>query len=60
MKEEPGKPVLSRLKAWIERLQPSLRRLRPVAAVATFAESTKIEMDLRLEAALVILNHLAV
>jgi len=37
--------------AWIERLQPSLRRLRPVAAVATFAESTKIEMDLRLEAA---------
>lgn len=37
--------------AWIERLQPSLRRLRPVAAVDTFAASTKIEMDLRLEAA---------
>lgn len=37
--------------AWIERLQPNLRRLRPVAAVDTFAESTKIEMDLRLEAA---------
>ncbi len=37
--------------AWIERLQPGLRRLRPVAAVKTFAASTKIEMDLRLEAA---------
>jgi ubiquinone biosynthesis protein len=37
--------------AWIERLQPSLRRLRPVAAVEIFAASTKIEMDLRLEAA---------
>ena len=37
--------------AWIERLQPNLRRLRPVAAVETFAASTKIEMDLRLEAA---------
>ncbi len=37
--------------SWVERLQPSLRRLRPVAAVDTFAASTKIEMDLRLEAA---------
>ncbi|MGI9494294.1 MAG: AarF/UbiB family protein, partial [Geminicoccaceae bacterium] len=37
--------------AWIERLQPNLRRLKPVAAVETFAASTKIEMDLRLEAA---------
>lgn len=37
--------------AWIERLQPGLRRLRPVASVETFAASTKIEMDLRLEAA---------
>lgn len=36
---------------WIERLQPNLRRLRPVAAVETFAASTRIEMDLRLEAA---------
>ena len=37
--------------AWIERLQPNLRRLRPVAAVDTFAASTRTEMDLRLEAA---------
>lgn len=37
--------------AWVERLQPSLRRLRPVATVETLAASTKIEMDLRLEAA---------
>ena len=35
----------------VERTQPRLRRLRPVAAVATFAESVRIEMDLRLEAA---------
>jgi ubiquinone biosynthesis protein len=39
------------LAAGLERWQPSLRRLRPVAAVATFARSTQIEMDLRLEAA---------
>ncbi|MGH6981005.1 MAG: 2-polyprenylphenol 6-hydroxylase, partial [Stellaceae bacterium] len=34
-----------------ERWQPSLRRLKPVAVVETLAESVRIEMDLRLEAA---------
>ncbi|MCQ8783002.1 2-polyprenylphenol 6-hydroxylase [Mangrovibrevibacter kandeliae] len=34
-----------------ERLVVGLRRLRPVAIVDTLAQSTKIEMDLRLEAA---------
>ena len=37
--------------AWVERLQPGYRRLRPIAVVETFAESTRVEMDLRLEAA---------
>jgi len=37
--------------ALVERLQPSFRRLRPVAVVQTFATSTRLEMDLRLEAA---------
>lgn len=35
----------------VERLQPSLRRLRPVAVVETFARVTRAEMDFRLEAA---------
>jgi ubiquinone biosynthesis protein len=35
----------------IERLDSRSRRLRPVAAVSTLAESVAIEMDLRLEAA---------
>ncbi len=35
----------------IERLQPALRRLRPVDIVRTFNESVDLEMDLRLEAA---------
>ncbi len=35
----------------VERTQPRLRRLKPVASVDTFAESVRIEMDLRLEAA---------
>ncbi len=34
-----------------ERTQPRLRRLKPVAAVETFAESLRWEMDLRMEAA---------
>jgi ubiquinone biosynthesis protein len=34
-----------------ERWQPGLRRLKPVAVVETLAESVRIEMDLRLEAA---------
>jgi len=35
----------------IERAQPALRRLRPVEVVHTLAESVRIEMDLRFEAA---------
>ncbi|MDH3663111.1 MAG: 2-polyprenylphenol 6-hydroxylase [Alphaproteobacteria bacterium] len=37
--------------SWVEWLQPGVRRLRPGAVVETFAASTRIEMDLRLEAA---------
>jgi ubiquinone biosynthesis protein len=37
--------------AWVERLQPGFRRLRPIAVVETIAASTRLEMDLRLEAA---------
>ena len=36
---------------WLERLAPFARRLHPVDVVQTFAESVRIEMDLRLEAA---------
>jgi len=35
----------------VERLAPRLRRLKPVAVVRAFAETVKLEMDLRLEAA---------
>lgn len=35
----------------IERTQPRLRRLKPVAAVHLFEETVRIEMDLRMEAA---------
>ena len=35
----------------IESTHPELRRLKPVQVIQTFKESTKIEMDLRLEAA---------
>ncbi|MCY4396512.1 MAG: 2-polyprenylphenol 6-hydroxylase [Rhodospirillaceae bacterium] len=35
----------------IDRLRPDLRRLRPVEVVKTFADSTRVEMDLRMEAA---------
>jgi ubiquinone biosynthesis protein len=34
-----------------ERAQPKLRRLKPVEVVETFAETVRMEMDLRLEAA---------
>ena len=34
-----------------ERWQPSMRRLKPVAVVETLAQSVRIEMDLRMEAA---------
>ncbi len=36
---------------WIERAQPSLRRLKPIEVVATFARVVATEMDLRMEAA---------
>ncbi len=39
------------LAAWVERLQPALRRLRPVEVVRTLDETVAIEMDLRFEAA---------
>lgn len=35
----------------IERTQPAFRRLRPVEVVRTLADSVRLEMDLRLEAA---------
>ena len=35
----------------IERNYPDLRRLKPVEIIQTFQESTKVEMDLRMEAA---------
>ena len=35
----------------VEHTQPKLRRLRPVEVVRTFAETVRVEMDLRLEAA---------
>jgi ubiquinone biosynthesis protein len=35
----------------LERTTPALRRLRPVAVVDTLAESVRLEMDLRMEAA---------
>ena len=35
----------------VERLQPALRRLKPVQVVQTLAEVVRFEMDLRLEAA---------
>jgi ubiquinone biosynthesis protein len=39
------------LAALIERTQPALRRLKPVAVVNTLADVVQIEMDLRFEAA---------
>ncbi len=39
------------LAGWIERLQPGLRRLRPVEVVETLADVVRFEMDLRFEAA---------
>lgn len=39
------------LAEWIERIQPRLRRLKPVEVVQTFAATMRVEMDLRLEAA---------
>ncbi len=43
------------LLTWIaeiaERTQPQLRRLKPIASIATLAETVELEMDLRFEAA---------
>lgn len=39
------------LAGWIERLQPGLRRLKPVEVVETLADVVRFEMDLRFEAA---------
>ena len=36
---------------WLERVAPSSRRLKPTAVVENFAETTRLELDLRLEAA---------
>ena len=35
----------------VHRLRPDLRRLKPVEVVKTFADSTRVEMDLRMEGA---------
>ena len=35
----------------VHRMRPDLRRLKPVDVVNTFADSTRLEMDLRMEAA---------
>jgi ubiquinone biosynthesis protein len=39
------------LASLLERTQPSLRRLKPVAVMGTLAETVQLEMDLRYEAA---------
>ena len=39
------------LAEWVERAEPSLRRLKPIEVVRTLADSVAVEMDLRLEAA---------
>jgi ubiquinone biosynthesis protein len=39
------------LAQWIERVAPSTRRLKPVEVIGTFAETVRMEMDLRLEGA---------
>lgn len=43
--------LLTWLAALAERTQPALRRLKPVEVVATLAETVRMEMDLRYEAA---------
>lgn len=43
--------LLDWLAHWAERLHPPLQRLRLVESVATLAESVRMEMDLRFEAA---------
>ncbi len=43
--------MLSRLARWVDRLFPSIRRLRLIEVVETLAQSVELEMDLRFEAA---------
>ena len=43
--------MLARLAAWVNALRPGLRRLRLAEVVETLAESVRLEMDLRFEAA---------
>ncbi len=43
--------LLRWLADWLERLQPSLRRLKPIEVVETLEEVVRFEMDLRFEAA---------
>jgi ubiquinone biosynthesis protein len=43
--------LLAWLAEWVDRTQPRLRRLRMAESVETFAESVRLEMDLRFEAA---------
>ncbi len=43
--------LLAWLAEWVELTRPGLRRLRLIDSVETFAESVKLEMDLRFEAA---------
>ncbi len=39
------------LAEWAQRVMPKLKRLRPVEVVDTFARTSRLEMDLRMEAA---------
>ncbi|WP_448192510.1 2-polyprenylphenol 6-hydroxylase [Azospirillum sp. sgz301742] len=39
------------LAEWAERVMPKLKRLKPVEVVDTFARTSRLEMDLRMEAA---------
>ena len=39
------------LAEWAERLMPKLKRLKPIQVVDTFARTSRLEMDLRMEAA---------
>ncbi|HYG85313.1 MAG TPA: 2-polyprenylphenol 6-hydroxylase [Azospirillum sp.] len=39
------------LAQWAERLWPKLKRLKPIEVVDTFARTSRLEMDLRMEAA---------
>ena len=44
-------PLFHWLADLLQRKRPELSRLKPVEVIETFRETTKLEMDLRLEAA---------